>query len=197
MAAQSESVLVLTRNLVFLRDSFGCLPHLQSPVHRGHLGIDEAPTECGVVNSLWSARKSWGGLGHPQRRAGHALHAARDHDVGAARLDLSGRGDGRLHPGSTQPVDRLARHLDGKAREQERHTRDIAVVLARLVGAAEDHVLDLGGLDVRALAGLLEDDRGEVVRPYVFELAAITTHRCARRGDDDRLSPPHLWVYWR
>ncbi len=33
-------------------------------------------------------------------------------------------------------------HADRQAREQQAHARDVAVVLAGLVGAAEDHVVD-------------------------------------------------------
>ena len=40
--------------------------------------------------------------------------------------------------------------LDGEAGEQERHARDVAVVLARLVRAAEDDVFDEGWVDARS-----------------------------------------------
>ena len=48
----------------------------------------------------------------------------------------------RLQPGAAQPVDGLAGDLDREPGEQRGHARDVAVVLARLVGAAEDDVLD-------------------------------------------------------
>ena len=43
----------------------------------------------------------------------------------------------RLQPRAAQAVDRRARHGDGQPGEQQAHARDVAVVLARLVRAAE------------------------------------------------------------
>src|SRR5205807_9765763 len=97
-----------------------------------------------------------------------------------------------LHAGTAQPVDGLARDLDRKSREQQRHSRHVAVVLTRLVGAAEDDVLHLARFHVRPVAGLLEDDRGEVIRPQVLQLPTVPPHRRAGRGNYDRLGPPHL-----
>src|SRR5207245_4754256 len=184
VAAEREGVLVLARILVLLGHSLGRLPHLQGAVHRGHLRIDEAPPQRGVVDRLRSARKTCGRLGHDPGRAGHALDAARDHDLGAARLDLAGRGDGRLHTRAAKTVYGLAGDFDWKAREQKRHPSDVAVVLAGLVGAAEDDVLYLLRVDMRSFAGFLEDDRREVVRSHVLELSAVTAHGGARRGHD-------------
>ena len=57
---------------------------------------------------------------------------------------------------------------------QERcHARDVAVVLARLVGAAEDHLVELRpvGVGVAREEGS-ERDRGEVVGTHIGERAA-------------------------
>src|SRR5450756_1310974 len=64
--------------------------------------------------------------------------------------------------------------------QQQRHAGHVAVVLACLVGAAQDHVAHLAGLDLRSLADLLEHDRREVIGAHVLELAAIAPHRRAR-----------------
>ena len=53
----------------------------------------------------------------------------------------------RVEARSAQPVDRRAGHLDRQARRAARHARDVAVVLARLVGAAVDHVVDRRPVD--------------------------------------------------
>jgi len=111
-------------------------------------------------------RKAAVRLGHHPWSAGHALDAARDHHVGTPRLDLPRRRDRRLHAGAAQAVHRLAGHLDGETCEQQRHARDVAVVLAGLVRAAEDDVGDICGVKAGALAYSLEDDGGEIVGPH-------------------------------
>src|SRR2546427_372692 len=163
VAAKRECVLVLARHLVLLRNALGGLAHLQRSVPLGHLRVDEPPAEGCVVCGLRASRKRSIRLGHHPWRAGHALDAAGDHDLGGAGLDFTGGGDGCLHARPAQSVHGLPRHLDRKACEQERHARDIAVVFARAVRAAENHVLHLGRFDARALAHFLEHDRGEVV----------------------------------
>jgi len=185
MAAQREGVLVLARHLVLLGHALGGLPHLESPVHLDHLRVDEPPSDGRVVHRLLAAGERAVRLGHHPRRAGHALHASGDHDIGAARLDLARSSDGRLHTRPTQAVHGLAWNLDRKARQQQCHASHIAVVLARLVGATEDHVGDIGRVHACSLTRFFQSDGGEVVRPHVLELPAITPHRGARRGDDD------------
>src|SRR5207247_11202621 len=92
-----------------------------------------------------------------------------------------------LHARTAETVHCMYRDLNGKSGEQQGHARNVAVVLVRLVGAAEDHVLALCRLDMRTIARFLQNDRGEVVRTHVLELSAVAAHRRARRGDDYRL----------
>src|SRR5205814_2303906 len=94
---------------------------------------------------------------------------------------------GGLHARAAQAVHGLAWDLDRKAGEQQRHARHVAVVLARLVGAAEDDVIDVFGLDASATDRLPEGDRRQVVWTHVLQLTAISPHRRARGGDDYRL----------
>ena len=54
--------------------------------------------------------------------------------------------------------------LSGRPSEQPRHPRKVAIVLARLVGAAEDHVVELSPVDVRVAVDQGPDrDRCKVV----------------------------------
>ena len=54
--------------------------------------------------------------------------------------------------------------LSGRPGEQPGHAREVAIVLARLVGAAEDHVVELAPVDVGvAVDQRLDRDRGEIV----------------------------------
>jgi hypothetical protein len=103
--------------------------------------VKRQPSE--VSNIAGTVRvEGLGGLGHDEGRAGHALDAARDHHVALARGDGAVRVLDRLEPGAAEAVDRDSGDLVGQPREQQRHASDVAVVLAGLVGGAEDHLVD-------------------------------------------------------
>jgi hypothetical protein len=70
----------------------------------------------------------------------------------------------RLQPGSTKSVNGLPRHRNWEAREQTGHPGYIPIVFARLVGAAEDHVIDQSRIYPGTLHQRLNDVRREVVR---------------------------------
>ena len=57
-------------------------------------------------------------------------------------LDLARRDGDCVHPAAAQPVHRRAWHGLGKASQEQRHADDVAIVLTRLIGAAEDHLID-------------------------------------------------------
>ncbi len=67
--------------------------------------------------------------------------------ISPARIALRGSADG-IEARGTQPVDGHARDDVRQAGEQQRHARDIAVVLAGLVGAAEIDLVERGPIDV-------------------------------------------------
>ena len=79
-------------------------------------------------------------------------------DVSPLLIARAAIADG-IHARTAQAIDGRARHLDREPGQQQRHAPDVAVVLARLVGAAVDHVIDGGpvhpgvALDQRADAG--------------------------------------------
>ena len=93
-------------------------------------------------------------------------------------------------PDAAQAVHRLARHFDRQPGEQRRHARHVAIVLARLVGAAEDHVVDRasGSMPVRdTSARIATPRRGR--RPHARERAAVRARSaCARRPTIDRVA---------
>ena len=122
------------------------------------------------------------------RRAGHRLDAAGHEDVAVADHDRVGGGVDGLQPGAAQPVDGLAGDLDRQPGQQRGHARHVAVVLARLVGAAEDHVLDARGIDARLVDGGPDDQRGQVVRAHRAQRAAVAADRRAHGADDPGLA---------
>ena len=70
--------------------------------------------------------------------------------------DRVARADDRAEARRAEPVDRDAGDRLRKPGEERAHARDVPVVLARLVRAAEPHVLDLGRGNARALDDLAD-----------------------------------------
>jgi hypothetical protein len=98
-----------------------------------------------------------------------------------------GRRVDRLEARAAQPVDRESGDLDRQARQQERHPGHVPVILAGLVGAAEDDVLDDRGVDLRPLDDRPDDERRQVVRPDARQHATIPPERRPDRIDDPGL----------
>ena len=89
-------------------------------------------------------------------------------------------------PRPAEAVHRLTGDLDRKARAQEPHPRDIPVVLSRLVGTTEDHVVDRCRFDAGALQEGGDRVRGEVVWADWGEGTAVAPDRRPDGVDDDR-----------
>ncbi|CAJ5233299.1 Uncharacterised protein [Burkholderia pseudomallei] len=173
LAAQRERVLIGAAHAVIGRDIFGRLRHRIDAVPLFHQRIDEAPAD-GRIEDLGLARERARRLAGHERRAAHALDAAGDHQARLARLDRARGEADRVHPGAAEAVDRRAGHGVRQAGEQQRHARDVAVVLAGLIRAAVDHVVDGGPVDVAvALDERLERHRAEVVGPHRRQRAAV------------------------
>ena len=78
-----------------------------------------------------------------ERRAAHALHAAHEEHVALAGGDRVRRVHQRAQSARAIALEHRARRLDRQSRREPRVTRHAAAVLAALVGAADDDVLDL------------------------------------------------------
>jgi len=78
----------------------------------------------------------------------------------------------------------------GESGANQRHTRHVAALRAVGLGAAENDVLDLGGIEPGDLAqDVLDAMSGQIVRPgHVERPAERLGERGARAGDDDSLS---------
>src|SRR3990167_2198049 len=73
--------------------------------------MDKAPADCGVVN------------------------------LGGTVADGAGGGDDGIQTAGAEAVDGQGGDGFGQARQQHRHAGDVAVILARLIGAAENHLV--------------------------------------------------------
>ncbi len=141
LAAQREQILIGAADVVVDRDVLGRLRHRIDAIQLFHQRIDEAPADRRIVD-VGLARECARGLAHHERRACHALDAARDHQARLPGLDRARSSADRIHPGAAQAVQRRAGHVGRQPREQRGHARDVAVVLTGLVRAAVDHVVD-------------------------------------------------------
>ena len=119
-----------------------------------------------------------------ERRPRHRLDAAGDEEVAVARDDGVAGADDRGQTRGAEPVDRHAGDRFRQAGEQRGEPRDVAVVLAGLVGAAEPDVLDLAGVDAGALDGRGDRGGGQVVRTDAGEPAAVAADRRADGRED-------------
>src|SRR5207244_12214525 len=91
----------------------------------------------------------------------------------------------RLHAGGTEAIDRHAARRHRQARAQRDLPRDVLPRRAFRKRAAEDDVLDLRGIDARALHGFGDDMAAERGAMGVVERAAIGLAEPGARGGDD------------
>jgi hypothetical protein len=84
------------------------------------------------------------------------------------------RSDDCRHPRPTEAVHGLARDRYRQPCQQDRHPTDIPVVLAGLVGGADDHVVDGRWVDAGPLDNGLDHVRSEVIRASIRECPAIS-----------------------
>ena len=183
LRAQRERVLVLAADVVALGHVLARLAHALEREHRLHRRIGEAPAERGVVERAVAARECALGLGGHERRAAHRLDSTGHEEVAVAREHgVAGGRDGR-EPRRAEAVQRHARDGLRQAGQQRAHARDVAVVLAGLVRAAEVDVLDLAGVDACALDRRRDRDAGEVVGAHQRERACIPADGRAHRRE--------------
>ncbi len=177
-------VFVGRDQVLCLRQILGGYAERVGVAQRLHARVDEAPAKGGVEYRRVAGWKGPLRLGHRPRRAAHRLDPGSDIDV---RLAQQQRASGACHgvePRAAQPVDRRAGDLDREPGQQQRHARDVAVVLTGLVRATHIDILDLGRRHARALDQCLERQRGQVVGAHAAESAAMLADRRAYRLDN-------------
>ena len=185
LRTEGEGVLIGPADRELLGDVLGRLGHRIDAVLGFHRRVDEAPADRRVVD-LGVARKGALGLGHDEWRARHAFDAAGDHQLGLASPDRPRRSDDGVHAGAAQPVDRRSANADRQPGQQQRHAGDVAIVFARLVGAAKDDVVDRLPVDagVSAHQGL-EGSGREIVGAHRRQGAAEPADRRANVVADE------------
>ena len=155
----------------------------ERPLRRDHLGGAEL-RHLGVAVPCPPAGRAAERVGEAERLArrhgvrdrhrGHVLHPARDDDVGRACQHRLRREVHRLLRRAALPVHGGARHVVGQPGGEPRGAGDVAGLRPDGVDAAEDHVLDGGGIDARA-----GHQRGEHGRAQVGGMHPGETRRRA------------------
>ena len=188
LALERERILALAADAPALGDVLGGLAHRVRVLALRQPRIDEPPAEGRVGHLAWSAVVGRFRLELDVRRAGHRFDAAADEHVTVADGDRVGRRVDRLETRAAQPVDGLPADLDREAGEQQRHPGHVAVVLAGLVRAAEDDVLDERRVDARAIDHRAQDRGGEIVGSDARKRTPIAADRGAHGLDDPGLA---------
>ena len=141
LAAQRESVLIVARNVKFLGNVLRRFRHGIDAMELPHQRIDQPPANRRILHRR-DPRKGAFSLRHDKGRPRHGFHPAGDHQLRLTGLDRPRGGDDSVHARPAQPVDGRPRHAVGQAGKQQAHAGDIAIVLAGLVDAAEDDIID-------------------------------------------------------
>ena len=149
-------------------DVLGGLGHRVDAVLRLHQRIDEAPADGGVVDRRCARTRCrpW-----PSRTARGVMLSTPPAIIRPASPDLIARA---AVPTASMPEPHrrlmvAPRHFVRQAGQQQRHARDVAVVFAGLVGAAVDHVVDRGPVDVGiARHQRAQRDGAEVVGAHIL-----------------------------
>ena len=175
LAAQCEGILVSTGNLVIPRDILAGARHRLGTVKRIEGRVDEAPAHRRVLKLL-AATKGAVSLANHERCTCHALNPARDGKRHLVRTDRARCFAHRLKARGTQAVESHPRHRVRQAGQQQTHPRNVAIILARLVGAAIEHFLDCCRIET-LIAGeqCPHRHRTEVVGAHIGKAAAIAT----------------------
>ena len=153
-----------------------------------HARVHQAPAERRVGENPLAARERFAWLQRHQRSSRHALDATGDEQLRLAGADATGGVVHRLEPAPAETVHGHAGHALGKPREEQGHPADVAVVLARLIRGAEDHLVDgvvaeIGPIDHRA-----DDVRREIVGSDRAQRSAVTPEGRADVAEDQRVA---------
>ena len=169
---------------MLVSDVLGRLGHRIDAIELFHRRIDETPADGGVENLRRSLKRRLS-LAHDEGRAGHQFRAAGDCELDLARFDPPRRRGDRFHSRGAQPIDRRARDGIRQASEQERHAREVAIVLARLIGAAEKDLVDFIGETRMAADELADRERRQIVGAETCQRAAEAADRRAHIVADE------------
>src|SRR5581483_8619900 len=168
-----------------------------APLLRNQLGADALVDDAVALEKLRRVRRAvvLGDLaGRRERDVAHVLHAATDGDVVYAGRDQRGREVHRLLRRGALAVDGRGRRLDREPSLQPGVAADVVRLLAVLLHAAGEHILDRLCRDPRPLDHLDPRPAEELVRVDVLVVTLLgvsATDRGADCFDDHDLAAFH------
>ena len=115
-------------------------------------------------------------------RPRHAFHAAGKYERKFAALDAARRVCNRLHARAAESIDGHAGHIFRQSCQKQRHAADVAIILARLVRAAVDHIIERRPIDFRvALDKRANRQRRQIVSANRGKRSTIAPERSSHR----------------
>ena len=168
-------------DLVIARQVVGGFRHRVGAVAGLDLRVREARADRRVEDTRVAAERGLG-LAHDKRRAAHALDAAGDEHIALAAGDRLRRHRDRVQAGAAIALQHRARDLDRQSGDQRSVARHAAAVLAGLIGAADDDILDLLGREAAIGDDPGDDPCEHVVGPQPRERAGMASERAAPTG---------------
>ncbi len=161
----------LAADVVFVSCTLGENAH-----QAAFVGVFQAVQEHAVHHLAMAHAHAGAGLGQQVRRLAHVFHAASDHDVIGACLDLVVGHDHGLHAGAAHLVDGGAAGAVGNAGSTGGLARR---GLAEACGqyATHDHFLHIRRLEAGAFNGGLDGDSAQIRRAHGAEGAHHAAHR--------------------
>jgi hypothetical protein len=164
MAAQCKGVLILSINPELFGHAFSGFGHRVGPVKFLHPRIHEPPADSAVVD-LCGATERGVGLGQNEWCAGHAFDPAGNNQIRFSGFDRSGPNGNGIQARTAQTVNSTAGYTLGEPSQQKSHSRHVAVILARLIRAAQDHIVDGRPIHIGIPVDQCADrNRGEIIR---------------------------------
>ena len=180
MAAQSVLVLLLAGYLVLLGQILGRFHHAgdvaEPLLRRDGLPRPHQP----VVEGLGAEAAAPAGLVDVVLGVAHALDATGNHRVGVFGLHQHGGVEDRLQARGTAAVKLVAGHLDGQVGLECGQTSN-GGILAAGIAAAQDDVVQPGGVDAAALDGFLDNQGCQVGGGNIAQASAKSGHGSPHR----------------
>jgi hypothetical protein len=96
-----------------------------------------------------------------------------------------GSGYGCLESRAAEPVYSLTRDFDRQARQERSHAGYVPVILAGLIGTAENYVIDSIGREPCAFDERPDGRSGQIIWPEICQHAARPPDRSADGGGDE------------
>ncbi len=173
-----ERVLFLARNAVLGGDVLGRLAHVVVVEGVPQAVLDHGVDQAEVAHLL--ARTDIGGM----RGQRHAFLAAGDDNVAVAQRHLLRPQRHRAQARTADLVDRPGRRTDAEARLDRRLARR-ALPLRRLQHLAQDHFVDVGGVDAGSFQRRLDGVGAQLMTRQGRQRTQERTDRRAGGGDND------------